>query len=68
MSIWVEYFKYEIKTTNNHAQMKENLKWNPPDSDKIMKRFCQDREQASQFAKSMQEQGYHVTIKQDGMY
>tara|TARA_Y100000593_G_C4271088_1_gene317413 strand:+ start:54 stop:269 length:216 start_codon:yes stop_codon:yes gene_type:complete len=67
MNIWVEYWKKENRISlNNHAQMRENAKWVQPDEKDIIKRFCQDREQASQFAKSMQEQGYHVIIKTDG--
>ena len=67
MNIWVEYWKKENRISLNiHAQMRENAKWVQPDEKDIIKRFCQDREQASQFAKSMQEQGYHVIIKTDG--
>ena len=67
MNIWVEYWKKEDRISlNNHAQMRENAKWVQPDEKDIQKRFCQDREQASNFAKSMQEQGYHATIKTDG--
>ena len=46
--------------------MKEPAKWNPPDSDKITKRFCQSREDAQRLAKSLNDQGYHATIKTDG--
>ena len=68
MNIWVEYWeKDNTPSLNNHAQMRENAKWVKPDEKDIRKRFCQDREQASNFAKSMQEQGYHVSIKTDGM-
>ena len=35
MNIWVEYFKYEDSRKNTWAQIRENPKWNPPDSDKI---------------------------------
>ena len=48
--------------------MRENAVWTPPDEKNVQKRFCQDREQASKFAKSLQEQGYHVNIKTDGNY
>ena len=68
MNIWVEYWKKENKSSlNNHAQMRENAKWGQPDKKDIRKRFCQNREQASNFAKSMQDQGFHVSIKTDGM-
>jgi len=69
MNIWVEYWEKEKKISkNNHAQMRETAEWTPPDEKTVQKRFCQDREQASKFAKSLQEQGYHVNIKTDGNY
>ena len=69
MNIWVEYWKKENKISkNNHAQIREQAKWIEPDPKDISKRFCQDREQASQFAKIMQEQGFHASIKTDGSY
>ena len=67
MNIWVEYWKKEDRISlNNHAQMRENSKWVQPDEKDIMKRFCQNREQASKFAEAMQKEGYHVSIKTDG--
>ncbi len=67
MNIWVEYWKKEDRVSlNNHAQMRENVKWVQPDEKNTVKRFCQTREDASTFANSMQEQGYHVSIKTDG--
>ena len=68
MNIWVEYFRFEDNRKNTWAQIRENPKWNPPASDKISRRFCQTREQAQTFARNMQEQGYHATIKTDGVY
>ena len=66
MNIWVEYWKKDnTPSLNNHGQMRENAKCVRPDEKDIQKRFCQDREQASNFAISMQEQGYHVSIKTD---
>ena len=67
MNIWVEYWKKEDRVSlNNHAQMRENAKWIPPNEDtEIFKRFCQSREDASKFAQSMQEQGYHASVKTD---
>ena len=68
MNIWVEYWdKPPNKSLNNHAQMRENAKWVNPDPKEIRKRFCQSREEASSFAKSMQNQGYFVSIKTDGV-
>ena len=46
MNIWVEYFKYEDKRKNTHAQMREQAKWVEPDPKKVTKRFCQSREDA----------------------
>ena len=66
MNIWLEYFKYNDKSSNYHAQMKENAKWKAPDPKDIQRRPCIDREQAQNIAKSLQEQGYHVSIKTDG--
>ena len=65
MNIWIEYWKKEEDRKNTHAQMRENAKWVEPDPKKIIKRFCQSREDANRYAKSLQEQGYHVIIKQD---
>ncbi len=66
MNIWVEYFVQPKSILNNHAQMRENLKWDPPEPEHIMKRFCQSREEATTFANSLLTQGYHTTIKTDG--
>ena len=65
MNIWIEYWKKEDNRKNTHAQMRENAKWVDPDPKEIIKRFCQSREDANVYANSLQEQGYHVTIKQD---
>jgi|TARA_Y100000034_G_scaffold124792_1_gene173438 superfamily II DNA helicase RecQ len=67
MNIWLEYFKYNDNRNNNHAQMKENAKWIPPDPEKISKRFCQSRKDAQKLAKRLNDDGYHVSIKTDGM-
>ena len=65
MNIWIEFWKKEDNLKNTHAQMRENVKWVDPDPKEIIKRFCQSREDANKYANSLQEQGYHVTIKQD---
>ena len=67
MNIWIEYWKKEEKSKNTHAQIRENAKWVEPDPKDVHKRFCQSREQAQTIANSLQEQGYHVTIKTDGV-
>ena len=66
MNIWIEYWKKEEKSKNTHAQIRENAKWVEPDPKDVHKRFCQSREDANRYAKSMEEQGYHVRIKEDG--
>ncbi len=66
MNIWIEYFKFNDSRKNNHAQMRENAHWVQPDPEKVIKRFCQSREDANKYAKSLNDQGYHVTIKTDG--
>ena len=68
MNTWVEYFKRNEPIKNNQAQMRENLKWVIPDSKDIFKRFCQNKEEAVEFARSMEERGFHTVIKTDGPY
>ena len=62
----IEYFKMKDDRLNNHAQMKEQAKWIPPDPKDVRKRFCQTLKEAQNLAKSLFDQGYHVSIKQDG--
>ena len=64
MNIWIEYWKKEEKSKNTHAQIRENAKWVDPDPKDVHKRFCQSREDANRYAESLQEQGYHVRIKE----
>ena len=66
MNIWIEYWKKEDNRKDTHAQIRELDKWIEPDPEKIDKRFCQNIKEAQRFAKSMEEQGYHIRIKQDG--
>ena len=69
MNIWIEYWKSKDNRShlNNHAQMKANAKWIAPDPKDIARRFCQNREEASKLAQSLSNDGYHVSIKQDGI-
>ena len=46
--------------------MKEQAKCIPPDPKDVNKRFCQTLKEAQNLAKSLFDQGYHVSIKQDG--
>ena len=66
MNIWIEYWeKSKEPSKNTHAQIREQAHWVPPDPKTVHKRFCQGREDANRYANSLQEQGYHVIIKQD---
>ena len=67
MNTWVEYYKFTDKRNNNHAKMKENAKWVDPDPSIIQRRFFDKPEDARNFANSMGEQGYMVSVKQDGL-
>ena len=67
MNIWIEYWeKSKEPSKNTYAQIREQTRWVPPDPKTVRKRFCQSREDAVIYAKSMEERGYHVIIKQDG--
>ena len=66
MNIWVEWHKYEDKSNNTHAQMKEQVHWVEPDPKTIFRRFFPDKISAMEYATQMNDQGYHAVIKQDG--
>ena len=67
MNIWIEYWKKSSEPSKNtHAQIREQDRWVPPDPETVHKRFCQNMDDAVRYAKSMEEQGYHTIIKQDG--
>ena len=68
MNIWVEYYKFSDNRKNNHAQMKENAKWVPPDPSIIHRRFFDKIGDARVFAKRMEEDGNMVSIKRDGSF
>ena len=66
MNIWIEYWeKSKEPSKNTHAQIREQARWEPPDPKIVHKRFCQGREDAVRYARSMEERGYHTIIKQD---
>lgn len=67
MNTWVEYYKFTDKRNNTHAQMKESAKWVNPDPSIIQKRFFDTMKDAKEFARRMEEDGYMVSIKKDGM-
>ena len=67
MNIWVEYWKFKDTRNNTHAQMKEQAHWVEPDPSDIRKRFFDKREDASNFAQRMQEDGHRTRIRTDGI-
>ena len=67
MNIWVEWFRLEDSKKNTWAQIRESVKWKPPPSTEIYRRFFDKQEEATKFAKRMNDDGYHVTIKKDGV-
>ena len=67
MSIWVEWFKQEDSRKNTWAQMRESVKWNPPKPAEINRRFFDKHIDAAEFAKRKNDEGYHATVKTDGV-
>ena len=67
MNIWVEWFKHKDSRKNTWAQVRELAKWNPPKPSEINRRFFDKREDAIEYAKKMNDRGYHATIKEDGV-
>ena len=67
MSIWVEWFRQEDSKKNTWAQMRESAKWNPPKLSEINRRFFDKHIDAAEFAKRKNDEGYHATIKTDGV-
>ena len=67
MNIWVEYWKFEDTRNNNHAQMKEQAHWVEPNPEDVRRRFFDKREDASNFAQRMQEDGHRTRIRTDGI-
>ena len=66
MNIWVEWFKQKESQKNTWAQSRESVKWSPPKSSEIHRRFFDKHIDAVEFAKRKNEEGYHATIKRDG--
>jgi len=67
VNIWVEYWKFKDTRNNTHAQMKEQAHWVEPNPSDIRKRFFDKREDASNFAQRMQEDGCMTRIRTDGI-
>ena len=57
MNIWVEWFRQNEIKSNSWAQMKEQA---------IQRRFFDKQEDAADFAKRKNNEGYHATVKRDG--
>ena len=66
MNIWVEWFRQNEIKSNSWAQMKEPAKWKPPLPTEIQRRFFDKHEDAANFAKRMNDRGFHASIKRDG--
>ena len=45
--------------------MRESAKWNPPKSTEIYRRFFDKHEDAVDFTKRKNTEGYHAVVKQD---
>ena len=67
MNIYIEYYKFSDDRKNNHAQMKEQAKWVPPDPSIVHKRFCQSRKEAQQLAKVCLRMVITLQSKQTGV-
>jgi len=67
MNIWVEWFRWGVKEQNTWAQMSEQTHWVEPDPKDINRRFFDKQEDASLFAKRMNDRGYHAKVKRDGI-
>jgi len=66
MNIWVEWFRQNEIKTETWAQMKEQVKWKPPKPTEIQRRFFDKHEDAVEYAKRMNDRGFHASIKRDG--
>ncbi len=55
MNFWVEFWEKSNEQANRM----------PPNPEKVCKRLCQSREEADEYARWMEESGYHVIIKPD---
>ena len=66
MNIWVEWFRQNEIKSDTWAQMKEQTKWKPPEPTEIQRRFFDKHEDAVEYAKRMNDRGFHASIKRDG--
>jgi len=67
MNIWVEFWKVHTPEIGSHAQMKEQIHWVEPDPKIISRRYFSTMTNAVEFSKTIQKEGNHARIKQDGI-
>ena len=65
MNIWVEWWKIPNTISGSHAQMSENITIHKPAPKDIQRRFFDKHEDAVDFTKRKNTEGYHAVIKQD---
>ena len=65
MNIWVEWWRKTNTNGGSHAQMSKNITIHKPDPKDIQRRFFDKLEDAVDFTKRKNTEGYHAVIKQD---
>ena len=65
MNIWVEFWQNPNTQSGSHAQMSENMSIYKPDPKDIQRRFFDKHEDAIDFTKRKNTEGYHAVVKQD---
>ena len=65
MNIWVEGWRITNTNGGSHAQMSNNITIHKPDPKDIQRRFFDKHEDAVDFTKRKNTEGYHAVVKQD---
>ena len=65
MNIWVEWWRKTNTNGGSHAQMSKNITIHKPDPKDIQRRFFDKHEDAVDFTKRKNTEGYQAVIKQD---
>ena len=65
MNIWVEWWRRTNTKSGSHAQMSKNITIHKPDPKDIQRRFFDKHEDAIDFTKRKNIEGYHAVVKQD---
>ena len=65
MNIWVEWWRRTNTNSGSHAQMSKNITIHKPDPKDIQRRFFDKHEDAIDFTKRKNTEGYHAEVKQD---